>query len=1200
MILVAFVCMLRLLLKLMLKRVCCIAWSVWLMPRFLCMVLAYCISIFLFFNASTLNAQTQVQYEAEVVDGFGRLVLIFPREEGIPQYTVETGNGVLILKFEREVLVDTDKIILTLSQFISVGRRDRNGQTLRFALARGVRINTMEAGERLFIDFLPYNWVGLPPSLPQEIVNELARRAEEAVREAERAKKRAPEGKEKAKVGLRIGRSPTFTRLAFDWNQPFKVAVERNGAQLRLSFNHDAEINLSDLLADMPEDMQNIEIANMTDGLDIIMTIAENADIRAFEDGNSYLVDLIGSASDPNTNAEKTRQSLIEVMQPLGEPGKPNILTQGNKTRKPGKTKKTTDAAGEKIDNQQQVRQVSRPFDVTQGNFASSLQSLDMNQSKVSDTKPMAETKKLTRNPEHIEENSMQKEKFLRVEASRVGHSIRIRFPFERDTPSAVFERTGVIWLVFDTALPFDMRVVKNILGDYLKDIDVHQSTGGTIVRLVLADDQLTNVSTEGSAWVITIGNMVLEPTKPLSLERIQLGDGRNALKTILTRSGKMHVLDDPLSGDSIHVVTALGPPRGILKPHEFAQFSLLPSAHGLAIVPRVDDLKVNVEADDVMIGRERGLMISGLGDVLMDPDGAFPSPILPGFIDFRQWNTGGYAQFSKTRDTLQFQIASAEDKEKPSFRVNMAEFYLAHDLATEAMALIRLATVKQPQLIHDAKTAIVRGAAFMRGGHAQEALNALSGRSVVNNPHAAMWRAMAHADLGEWVAARKENTLADTVLGNYPANIRADVHLALAKADLATKNLAGANTHLSKVDDRLIGPDQLARLNLLQARFLEKMGRYEAALKRLDDVQKINYAPGAAEAVVFDTRIRIKQGLIDDKEAISRLESVAIYWRGDEVEVAAHDMLADLYVKHHNYRRAFENAKLAVFADSDSPVTRNIQERMNEVFVSLFLSGKADEMEPIDALSLYYDFKELTPIGRQGDEIVRQLADRLVALDLLAEAEELLEHQVGKRLKGAARAQVAADLAVIYLMDRKPQRALSILHQSRMAQLPRELQQQRRMVEARALAETGRTDLALTLLEPLKGKTIGRVRADIHWKAGNWRESAKVLEDMSDQRWQDSLPLTEVERLDILRAAIGYSIAEDEAGLSRLSRKYAKKMADSPHARAFQVVTQPIEARGVEFQEVVKSIAAIDSLAQFLDEYREQYLSGEFVSENS
>ena len=97
--------------------------------------------------------------------------------------------------------------------------------------------------------------------------------------------------------------------------------------------------------------------------------------------------------------------------------------------------------------------------------------------------------------------------------------------------------------------------------------------------------------------------------------------------------------------------------------------------------------------------------------------------------------------------------------------------------------------------------------------------------------------------------------------------------------------------------------------------------------------------------------------------------------------------------------------------------MTRRIQEGAAATFEALFLAGKGDALPAVDALALFYDFRELTPIGRRGDEMIRRLADRLASVDLLDQAADLLQYQVDHRLQGAARAQVATRLAVIYLM---------------------------------------------------------------------------------------------------------------------------------------------------------------------------------------
>src|SRR3546814_13655683 len=90
----------------------------------------------------------------------------------------------------------------------------------------------------------------------------------------------------------------------------------------------------------------------------------------------------------------------------------------------------------------------------------------------------------------------------------------------------------------------------------------------------------------------------------------------------------------------------------------------------------------------------------------------------------------------------------------------------------------------------------------------------------------------------------------------------------------------------------------------------------------------------------------------------------------------------------------------------------------MSDEFAKLFLDGGAQSLPPLTALALYYDYRELTPPGPEGDEIISKLADRLVSVDLLNRAAELIEHQITYRLRGDARAKAGARLAVVYLLD--------------------------------------------------------------------------------------------------------------------------------------------------------------------------------------
>jgi hypothetical protein len=104
---------------------------------------------------------------------------------------------------------------------------------------------------------------------------------------------------------------------------------------------------------------------------------------------------------------------------------------------------------------------------------------------------------------------------------------------------------------------------------------------------------------------------------------------------------------------------------------------------------------------------------------------------------------------------------------------------------------------------------------------------------------------------------------------------------------------------------------------------------------------------------------------------------------------------------------------------------TRQLRADMSNLFERLFLDGEADQLEPIQALGLFYEFSDLTPVGPNGDRIVRLLAGGLCMSISWSRRRNCCSTKSMSACTGVGKAQVAADLAAIYLMDRKPDRAL-------------------------------------------------------------------------------------------------------------------------------------------------------------------------------
>jgi hypothetical protein len=300
--------------------------------------------------------------------------------------------------------------------------------------------------------------------------------------------------------------------------------------------------------------------------------------------------------------------------------------------------------------------------------------------------------------------------------------------------------------------------------------------------------------------------------------------------------------------------------------------------------------------------------------------------------------------------------------------------------------------------------------------------------------------------------------------------------------------------------------------------------------------------------------------------------------------------MLARIYAETGRFAESFGAVRVANLLAPNLEVARQGQDAASALFAQLFLGPKGDDLPPIDALGMFYEYRDLTPIGRRGDEMIRRLADRLVAVDLLDQAAELLQYQVDKRLEGAARAQVAARLAMVYLTNHKPERAIDALRTTRIADLSGELRQQRLLLEARAQSDVGRHDLALDIISNIPGREAIRLRSDIYWAARRWRQSAEQIELYYADRWRDFRPLNASEKSDIIRAVVGYSLAEDTIGLARFREKYLPLMSAEADRAAFEIASKPVGSTGSDFAQIAKMAASVDTLDGFLRDMKTRY----------
>ena len=80
----------------------------------------------------------------------------------------------------------------------------------------------------------------------------------------------------------------------------------------------------------------------------------------------------------------------------------------------------------------------------------------------------------------------------------------------------------------------------------------------------------VAGLASEGSSWTLTLGNEVAEPTRALAVTRNVIGAARPSVTIPIEDPRQIHRIEDPDAGDTLFVITALAPARGLLKNQDF------------------------------------------------------------------------------------------------------------------------------------------------------------------------------------------------------------------------------------------------------------------------------------------------------------------------------------------------------------------------------------------------------------------------------------------------------------------------------------------------------------------------------------------------------------------------------------------------------------------------------------------------------
>lgn len=490
--------------------------------------------------------------------------------------------------------------------------------------------------------------------------------------------------------------------------------------------------------------------------------------------------------------------------------------------------------------------------------------------------------------------------------------------------------------------------------------------------------------------------------------------------------------------------------------------------------------------------------------------------------------------------------LSAPKAVDRQAGRWALARSLIGSNRGPEALGVLdtMLATDHDLALIDSFRLAL--GIARAETGDARGALAMLGtgtpgSGGLERNAEACAWRLWSFATLGEANAALGQIRCSLPALNARRIGARAPFLYAGARAALAAGRPAPVAAWLKQL------PDSDAGANLYRGRAALALGDIAKARQRLAQVTNGN------RQQQLDARVTLLEADLATGPAtpaqIARIDQLAFTWRGGAIEQRVLRLSWRVGRERHDLRRSLAagGALVRYFprADDSPQMLAEVQKLLG--------AGLAPQspMPIAEAAGLFWDNRDLAPVGAQGDFLASQLADRLQQAGLYMRAAELLRHQLLARTTDLAQGPLSARVAGLYILAGRPDQAIATLHETEAPSYPAEMLWERQRMAAVALTKLGRRAEALAAIQD--NPDAGVIRGEIFWRARDW--PALVAE--STERLPTSPRLNGVEQAIVLRHAIALAMMAREPALAALRTRYLPAFAGQPGAATLDLLTR-------------------------------------------
>jgi len=777
------------------------------------------------------------------------------------------------------------------------------------------------------------------------------------------------------------------------------------------------------------------------------------------------------------------------------------------------------------------------------------------------------------------------------VQVSRGESRVRIAFPGTSGARAAVFRRAGQVWVVFDRPIRPSVEPVRTEAADLVKTIEQLPRKDAAVFRIVPSPGLEVAADRDAAGWSVTLSPQETGPERALDVRAEAGAQGGGRVLIPVDSAGPVVEVTDPDAGDRLFIVP-VGPVHlGVAAARSYPEFSLLPSPQGIAVGARTERLRVTAGPNTVEITTGRGLLLRNAAESSREAPVTTSPPVEqrtelktgPALFDFARWARDG-RHFSDVRGDLQRAAAKAPAFERNPARLDLARFLLARGFAAEALGVLHLVSDDAPAIATRPQFLGMRAAAQALSGRDAEAKADFGEPVLADEDEAAVWRGLLLSREQRWSEAAQRFRAGRGYVDAYPDWLRDKFALAAVEAAVEIGDGRMADSWFATLTDHELEEPVKSRAEYLRARMLLAEGSLDGGRQAMDRAAAGNDRLTRARAGLAKVELGLADGSMSRDQAIEEMERLRFAWRGDTLEYEILARLGQAYLdagKNWEGLTVLRNA-LSVFPEGDQ--TAGLTERMTTAFRNIFSEDNTSALSPLKAMALYEEFRELTPSGPEGDKILRNLAGRLVALDLFEPAAAILDDLARNRLTGAARARAAADLAVVNLLDGKPKNAIEAL--DLVAATEAGATSRRRHLRARALSELGRADEALRILTGDTSREAYMLAADMHWRATDWPRAAAAYGQLLSGV-DPAGPLSDEDARLVLRLAVTETLAGNGGRARALAGRYGEAMARTPHGPAFAlVISGPQATPGID--RIAAALAGADDFKSQLKAYRE------------